>query len=610
MNEFFAIVERKGGPVDDAVFRSLVRTLNVADEGHLRVYRAPGVIMTCAKHPPDARAGQPGSRTGYHDNPPIVANARLDSNTPSGAPRPVTAHPPSGRDGLDDERIILDAYRRHGPAGTSRMTGEFAFAMWDPDKRRLFCARDRFGCEPLYYARTGHSLLVANRLRCMLAHPEIARRPNPTAIGGFLLFGDHAWHDKSITAFEQVSALPPAHGLVFEDDALTQHRYWTFPLHVERAATRDEADIVAMFNDRLETSVARRVRGEPAVVALSGGMDSSAITAAMCSTIGATAMDTGRPRAVTTYYDRVHPNDEIRYTLRVAAHLDVELDTIGADDYPMLEPNVATTRPLEIYNASAWLDMYRRAARHANIILEGEAADSLLHYSPVGTPRGIGEWIRRVIDARRLAALYGRAPSLGTGIMSRLRGERTNPNRTRAVPYPRWLMTSFEERAGLRAMWRDRLEPSSRVLNPTHPRVHEQLVDAEWSVNDVYLDPPFRLPQIRDPYLDIELLELVLSLPPLPWLFNKHVLRRAMAERLPPAIVQRRKTPLGAIHRALLSMPSSAWIHEWRPGETVREYVDARRLSTDFENLDDVDAYVNLRPLLLERWMIAVGMTT
>ncbi len=597
-----------GGAVDTANFDRMVQSLLRHDGSDAHVHRGEGIAMAEAPRPADIRASQATRPARSGQGNAVVASARIDAACLPGTGQARDAANRSRTDPHDDTGRIAVTYDAFGTDGPSRLTGEFAFALWDADRRRLFCGRDRFGCRSLYYARVGRSLLVANRLRSILAHPAIRRTLNDEAIGAFLLFGDHTWHDRSLTALKGVHALPPGHWLAFENDRLTIRRFWDFPLHVEPIGTRRETDIVEAFDEQFESAVSRRVRGERIAVALSGGMDSSSIAATLCGgRVAASAA--GAAHAVTVYYDRVHPGNEICFTRKVADHLGIGLDTVCADEHPMLEPDIATTRPLEVYSAGTWLALYRAAARHANVVLEGEAADSLLCYSPARAPSGLTDLLRRVIDTRRLARLYGRRPGLGTGMRTRLRVRRpTTGSRSTPYPYPDWIEKSFESRTGLRDMWQDMFGPRSRRLNDIHPRVHEHLVDAEWSTDDTYLEPPFTLPEIRDPYLDLQLVEFVLSLPPIPWLYNKHLLRRTMVDRLPADVVRRRKTPLGTIHRSLLAQPSSDWLCRWRPGDAVREYVDAQRLSTRYRELDDASAYLNLRPLLLERWMASVGV--
>jgi asparagine synthase (glutamine-hydrolysing) len=101
----------------------------------------------------------------------LAADARIDG----------TAEP--------DAEAILRAYERWGARCPEHLIGDFAFAIWDAPRRRLFCARDHFGIVPLYYARPrSGGLVVGNVLRSLLAHPELGDALDERAVGDFLLF--------------------------------------------------------------------------------------------------------------------------------------------------------------------------------------------------------------------------------------------------------------------------------------------------------------------------------------------------------------------------------------------------------------------------------------
>ena len=108
-------------------------------------------------------------------------------------------------------------------------------------------------------------------------------------------------------------------------------------------------------------------------------------------------------------------------------------------------------------------------------------------------------------------------------------------------------------------------------------------------------------PEVRDPYLDLRLVEFVLSLPPLPWLYHKHILRQSMRSALPETVVDRPKHPLGALAS---SLSKQAGIKGYPEGDVLLNYVDvtALRKATSEIGNPDLD-YVNLRPLILGQWL-------
>jgi hypothetical protein len=243
------------------------------------------------------------------------------------------------------------------------------------------------------------------------------------------------------------------------------------------------------------------------------------------------------------------------------------------------------------------------------VIFEGEAGDTLLHYSAgLGALKAAGV-LRALREFVRLTWRYRRPPGLGTGLLAVWRRAR-GADPQAATPYPDWLNPDLEARLDLRQRWCANWAWQPSPLNPRHPTVHSGLVWPDWGTDDQYLRPSFALPEIRDPFLDPRLLDLVLALPPLPWLFRKHVLRAAMAGDLPETILRRPKTALGTIHQSLLQRPEACWVDAWQPLPEIARYVEWSRIPPlTRADGDSLVSYVNLRPLLLDQWLRSLRQT-
>ena len=148
------------------------------------------------------------------------------------------------------------------------------------------------------------------------------------------------------------------------------------------------------------------------------------------------------------------------------------------------------------------------------------------------------------------------------------------------------------------------------ALRSRQSLLHDSLVKPDWCVDDIVMKSDFTLPEQRDPFLDQRMIEFVLSLPALPWLFNKHILRRAMEEKLPSEVIERPKTPLGMLQHSLLKLPETEWVDEWQSLPELQQYVERSRIPRLVEgSCEPVSSYVNLRPLILNRWLeYATGM--
>jgi asparagine synthase (glutamine-hydrolysing) len=173
-----------------------------------------------------------------------------------------------------DTEVLLTAYCQWGTACLHRFNGMFAFALWDAERRTLFCGRDRMGEKPLYYAWDGITFTFASELKALL--PVMGQpTPNQRLIHAYL---DGARLDFSQETFiEQTRQLEPGHYLLVKDGTLHHERYWELPAGppVKRLSS---AGVVEEFRHLIEDAVRLRLRSDvPIGSCLSGGLDSSAI---------------------------------------------------------------------------------------------------------------------------------------------------------------------------------------------------------------------------------------------------------------------------------------------------------------------------------------------
>lgn len=178
-----------------------------------------------------------------------------------------------------DSEVILHAFEEWGPGCLARFNGMWAFALYDRVSGELFCARDRFGIKPFYYAITDGSLYFASEIKALLEHPDLGTRPDDEMVMAFLVWGgmDHT----PATMFEGISQLPPAHFMVIRDGVVhPPERYWQLFMSdaVLSPGSADEADADGQCIDLLRDSVRLRLRSDvPVGTCLSGGIDSSTI---------------------------------------------------------------------------------------------------------------------------------------------------------------------------------------------------------------------------------------------------------------------------------------------------------------------------------------------
>jgi asparagine synthase (glutamine-hydrolysing) len=184
------------------------------------------------------------------------------------------------RGSLGDAGLVLSAYLAWGDACLDHLLGDFAFAIWDPRHRKLFCARDHFGMRPLYYHHApGRHFLFASDARAILVLPQVPYRLNQGRVADFLV-PELEWIDFTSTFFEDVYRLPPGHSATVTASGVDIVEYWTPQPGPELTQMSDD-DYQRGFLEVFTEAVSSRLRARPGTVAsmLSGGMDSGAVTA-------------------------------------------------------------------------------------------------------------------------------------------------------------------------------------------------------------------------------------------------------------------------------------------------------------------------------------------
>ena len=188
MSGIVGIFERHGSPVDRSLLEALVDLLAYRGPDGREIWTAGPVGMGHAllrTVRESAGERQPLSLDGRLW---ITADARLDRRADLIAE--IEGHGPRVPSGAPDSDLILRSYALWGEDCLGHLRGDFAFAIWDAQRRTLFCARDHFGVKPFYYADLGHVFLFSNTLDCLRAHPEVSDELNDACHRRFSSCGD------------------------------------------------------------------------------------------------------------------------------------------------------------------------------------------------------------------------------------------------------------------------------------------------------------------------------------------------------------------------------------------------------------------------------------
>ncbi len=305
-----------------------------------------------------------------------------------------------------DTEVILAGYERWGDGVWARLDGMFAVAIWDRRDHRLTLARDPVGIKPLYYTDQSAGFAFASELKALTLLPDFAFDTDERALLDYFRFG-HVRTPRSIYA--QVRTLPPGHMMtVTAGTAPVIRAYWQ-PRYTA-AAPHSDAEWVDIFRERWLETVAEQMVADVEVGAfLSGGVDSSAVVAAM-TRIADRPVRTFTIGFPDPRYDESGPAEaiaaalgtrHITRTLELAAARDLLPTVAAAYDEPFADPSMVPT----------WY-VSRVAADEVKVALSGDGGDELFFgYKRHATERRIGSLPAPIRHAARAIGAIPPLPS-------------------------------------------------------------------------------------------------------------------------------------------------------------------------------------------------------
>lgn len=312
-----------------------------------------------------------------------------------------------------DTETILELYAREGSAAFGRLNGMFAVAIWDKVRREFILARDPIGIKPLYYHFDGEGLIFSSELRSLLACGLLDDALDSAGVLDYLSYGKV--HSPR-TVFRDALKLPPAHLLRLNAEGLRLENFWRLPHHRKKAAPVDTREAMTRLDGLLSDAVRGNMLSDVPVGAfLSGGVDSSLVTAYMVSHAGSRKVPTfsvgfeGAPGGV----------DESVHAREVARHLGTEHHEIRlkADVLSRLEESIEfLDEPLADSAILPTFLLSKFARQSVKVVLTGEGADELF----AGYDRHKAAWVNQGLKklpawGRRLAAPLARR--LGKGAL-------------------------------------------------------------------------------------------------------------------------------------------------------------------------------------------------
>jgi asparagine synthase (glutamine-hydrolysing) len=275
-----------------------------------------------------------------------------------------------------DTETVLHSYEEHGPECVSLFRGMFAFALWEPVAKTLFCARDRLGIKPFYYFFDGRLFVFASEIKALLEHPAVTPELDEAGLSEYLAFG---YLSGEKTLFRGIFKLMPGHWMrlgLRDDGHIEKHveRYWDMPVTAP-ARGGDEQYWVRELRRRLEESVEMRLMSDvPLGMFLSGGLDSS-IVAALMSRIVSEPI-----RTFSVGYSEERYS-ELSFAQQVASHVGSQHREVrvSMEDFFEVLPKLVwhEDEPITWPSSVPLYFVAHLASKHVKVVLTGEGSDEL-----------------------------------------------------------------------------------------------------------------------------------------------------------------------------------------------------------------------------------------
>ena len=440
--------------------------------------------------------------------------------------------------GHSDTEVLLVSYIEWGESCVNKLNGIYAFGIWNEKEQRLFLARDRIGVKPLFYTHRHNSLIFASELKALLAHPEI--RPELDAEGLaealFMSPGRTPGHG----VFKGISELKPAHCLVYDHNGLKIWPYWKL---ASRPHEDDFSATVKKVRELFKDTVIRQLVADvPVCTLLSGGIDSSAITAyavegfnnegiASLHSWSVDYLDNDRNFKPTLY----QPDSDMHWVQLVSNYLGTVHHNVLLDTPELVDALSAAVRARDLpgmADVDSSLYLFSRAIKQeATVALSGECADEIFGGYP---------WFNRP----ELVAL-NTFPWLGN---LNLRVSLISPE----------IIEIAKPKEYIDRRYRETLDEVPRLPgeDAQNERIREiGYLTMHWFMQTL-LDRKDRMSmavglEMRVPFCDHRLVEYVWNIP---WSMKscdqveKGILRRALKGVLPENVLTRKKSPYPKTH--------------------------------------------------------------
>jgi len=513
-----------------------------------------------------------------------------------------------------DVAIVAAALDSWGTAALSKLIGDWALSVWNPQEQTVLLAKDFLGAKPLYYKEGKNGFAWSTVLDPLFLFEQHSVRLQEEYLAGWFSHFP-ATH---LTPFVGIDSVPPSSYVLFRTSGIEVRQYWSFDAS-KRISYRDDREYEEHFRTVFGESVRRRLRSKTPILAqLSGGMDSSSIVC-MADALAAGGFSE-IPRVDTiSYFNNSEPNwNEVPYFEKVEQkrgraghHIAVDF---GRDWHPSFDPAVFAATPDSGTMVTANSDYPSRVKSNGyRVLLQGSGGDEVLGGVPTPLPeladfllRGrVRQFVRRSVEwaiAQRIPALHLFFETIEQ-FLPVLAGQRKHS-------WPVWLQSRFVK-ANNEAL--GGYARRFRIFGPL-PSFQANMAALESlrrQIACVGLDPKLPIER-RYPYLDRDLLEYLYAIPRQQLVRpnrRRSLMRRALTGIVPSEILNRRRkafivrAPLLAIRSELPSLLERTTNMRSNRSGIVDEKV-FRKLLIEAAEGGELPIIMARRTLLLDAWLV------
>jgi asparagine synthase (glutamine-hydrolysing) len=437
-----------------------------------------------------------------------------------------------------DTEALLLSYIEWGTGCVDHLNGIYAFAVWNEAEQSLFMARDRMGVKPLFYTRKGNALIFGSELKALLTHPAIKAEVNSEGLAEIFVMGPARTPGHGV--FRNIYELKPGYFLIYNQAGLYTHKYWSLQsLPHEDDFETTTSKVRSMVIDSIERQLVSDV---PVCTLLSGGLDSSAITAVASAAFKQSSLGKLNTYSVDYVGNDQHfrpshfqPNSDSHWVYKMSRqfntnHHNIELETIelvNSLEQAMLARDLPGMADVD----SSLLLFCQAIKKEATVALSGECADEVFGGYP---------WFHNQEAINATTFPWSRSLKDRMSIFSPELLELMKPEEYMSDRYQETLAKT----------------PVLPGEEPLEARLREICyLNITWFMTTL-LDRKDRMSmatglEVRVPFCDHRLVEYVWNIP---WAIKNHgnrekgLLRKALTGILPGDVLERRKSPYPKTH--------------------------------------------------------------